>query len=284
MDPLPNRLSRRAARRPHPTVRAGFHASLLTAVALLLTAHVPATQAADKAPVEAQGITGAFLDATLSVAVPGIIGKHHFKEGDSVDAGQVIVELDKRMEELEVARRQAVLDNAAEVLRRTEELVNRTRSVAREELDKHRAEQRIAQTELELAREQLRRRQIIAPFAGIVADLFNLDVGEGLQAQAPIVRLVDTRRCWITINLDAVVAQSLKLGQRASLRLETEIGTRNVEAEIRFISPVADPASGLVRVKALFDNTEAKIPAGIPALVRLPPAATSAATLPATAR
>lgn len=282
MDPLPNPLSDRAARSLRPVRNALFQA--LPLVAFLLAALAGPSRAADKAPVEAQGITGAFLDATLSVAVPGIIGKHHFKEGDAVDAGQVIVELDKRMEELEVARREAVLENAKEVLHRTEELVTRTRSVAREELDKHRAEHRIAQTELELAKEQLRRRHIVAPFAGIVADLFNLDVGEGLQAQAPIVRLVDTRRCWITINLDAVVAQSLKLGQRASLRLETEIGTRNVDAEIRFISPVADPASGLVRVKALFDNTEAKIPAGIPALVRLPAAASAPTPIPAAGR
>ncbi len=231
---------------------------------------VPTSAAESPAALETEGITAAYFDATLSSPVAGIIGKHFFKEGDAVEAGQVIVELDKRMEELELARREAILENAAEVLQRTEELVKRTRSVAREELDKHRAEHRIAQAERDLAQEQLRRRQITAPFSGVVADLFNLDPGEGCQAQSPIVRLVDTRRCWITVNLEAHVAQSLKTGQRATLRLETEVGIRSVDAEIRFVSPVADPASGLVRVKALFDNSEAHIPAGIPAMVHLP--------------
>ncbi len=220
--------------------------------------------------VESQGITEAYFDATLSAPVAGILGKHFFKEGDSVEAGQVIVELDKRMEELEVARRQTVLENSAEVLRRTEELAARTRSVAQEELDKHRAENRIAQAELDLAREQLRRRQIVAPFPGVIADLFGLDPGEGCQPQTPIARLVDTRRCWLVLNLEARRAQGLQIGQRVSLRLESEIGPRNVEAEIRFVSPVADPASGLVRVKAVFDNAEAGIPAGITATVRVP--------------
>lgn len=272
---------------PAPIVSPLPPRSLALALALALFAvtagFTPGTRAADKAALDTEGITGAFLDATLSSPVAGIIGKHFFKEGDAVEQGQVIVELDKRMEELELARREAILENANEVLQRTEELVKRTRSVAREELDKHRSEQRIAQAERDLAQEQLRRRQIIAPFAGVVADLFNLDPGEGCQSQTPIVRLVDTRRCWITINLDAQVAQALKPGQRASLRLETELGSRSVDAEIRFVSPVADPASGLVRVKALFDNTESKIPAGIPAMVHLPAGSAAAGAAPAAA-
>ncbi|MGE3309792.1 MAG: efflux RND transporter periplasmic adaptor subunit [Limisphaerales bacterium] len=236
-----------------------------------VTARSPARPAPGApAEFETQGLTEAYFDATLSAPVAGILGKHFFKEGDSVEAGQVIVELDKRMEELEVARRQTVLENSAEVLRRTEELAARTRSVAQEELDKHRAEHRIAQAELDLAREQLRRRQITAPFPGVIADLFGLDPGEGCQPQTPIARLVDTRRCWLVLNLEAGRAHGLRVGQRLALRLESEIGPRNVEAEIRFVSPVADPASGLVRVKAVFDNAEAAIPAGITATVRLP--------------
>jgi len=241
-------------------------------LAVVMASWFPA-DAADSAAgrdFETQGITEAFLDATLSSPVAGIIGKHFFKEGDTVEAGQVIVELDKNMEELEVARRQTVLDNSTEVLRRTEELAARTRSVAKEELDKHRAENRIAQAELDLAKEQLRRRQIIAPFQGVIADLFSLDSGEGCQPQTPIARLVDTRRCWLVVNLEAKRAQSLVVGQRLSLRLESEVGSRTVDAEVRFISPVADPASGLVKVKALFDNATARIPAGITASVRLP--------------
>lgn len=261
---------------PLPLLLAGLLALVASATetqaaAAVVTARSPARSAASaSAEFETQGLTEAFLDATLSAPVAGILGKHFFKEGDSVEAGQVIVELDKRMEELEVARRQTVLDNSAEVLRRTEELASRTRSVAKEELDKHRAENRIAQAELDLAREQLRRRQVTAPFPGVIADLFNLDSGEGCQPQTPIARLVDTRQCWLVLNLEARRAQALEVGQRLTLRLESEVGSRTVDAEVRFVSPVADPASGLVRVKALFDNAEARIPAGITATVRLP--------------
>src|SRR6476620_5261056 len=56
------------------------------------------------------GITEAINDVTLSAPSAGIISKRPFKEGDSVKAGETIVELDKRLEELEVGRRKYVLD------------------------------------------------------------------------------------------------------------------------------------------------------------------------------
>ena len=62
-----------------------------------------------------QGITEPYLDATLSAPVAGILGKQFFKEGDRVEAGKVIVELDKRIEELEVSRREVQVEYAQDV-------------------------------------------------------------------------------------------------------------------------------------------------------------------------
>ena len=216
------------------------------------------------------GVTEPFQDATLTAPVAGLIGRHMFVEGDRVEAGKVILELDKRLEELEVARREAVLENAATILQRTEQLAATSKAVAAEEVDKHRAEKRIAQAELDVAREQLRRRQVVAPFSGVVADLFGLDDGEGCQPQTPLVRLVDTRRCWVVANIDARVALSIHSSDRVQVQVETSAGSRVIPAEVKFVSPVADPASGLVKVKAVFDNSETGIAAGAAAVLRVP--------------
>lgn len=219
---------------------------------------------------EVPGITEPSSDATLTTPVAGVISKILFREGDSVAMGAVVVQLDNRLEELEVQRRTIALENATAVLRRTEQLAATSKAVAAEELDKQRAEQRIAQAELEFAREQLRRRQITAPFAGIIADLFGLDPGEGCQPQTPMVRLVDTRRCLFVADVDGRVAQKLKVGQKFSLSLETASGTQSVEAELQFVSPVAHPGSGLVKVKAVFDNGQTRVAAGATAIARMP--------------
>ena len=47
------------------------------------------------------GITEPIADVTLSASVPGIVSAWKFKEGDSVRQGDTIIELDKKLEELE---------------------------------------------------------------------------------------------------------------------------------------------------------------------------------------
>src|ERR1043166_1060259 len=73
--------------------------------AIFLSLAVPAFAAE---PVAINGITEPFLDVTLSVSVAGIISSEFFKEGEPVKQGDVILELDKKMEEVEVQRRTAV--------------------------------------------------------------------------------------------------------------------------------------------------------------------------------
>lgn len=212
--------------------------------------------------LDVAGITEPTGDATLTTPVAGIVAKIQFREGDSVPEGAVVVQLDSRLEELEVQRRTIAVENASAVLRRTEQLAATSKAVSAEELDKQRAEQRIAQAELDFAREQLRRRQITAPFAGTVADLFGIDPGEGCQPQTPLVRLVDTRRCWFVADVEGRVAQRLKVGQKIPLTFETATGPKTVESDLRFISPVAHPGSGLVKIKAVFDNSATGLAAG----------------------
>lgn len=232
---------------------------------------LPGTMAPEGArAADLPGVTQAILDATLTTPVSGIVARQRFKEGESVAEGDVIVELDHRLEELEVARRKTALENVTAVLKRTEELAARTKSVALEEVEKQRAEARIAQVELDYAIEQRRRRDVRAPFAGIVASFFGLDPGEGCQPQTPVVRLVDTRRCLFVGNVEARAAQQLRPGQELELRLDARGGVRTIPAEVTFVSPVADPASGLVELKAVFENAEPRVAAGVAAVLRIP--------------
>jgi len=90
-----------------------------------------------------------------------------------------------------------------------------------------------------------------------------LDVGEACQAQQALVRLVDTRKCYFICNVEAKAGYSLKVGQ--AIKLEIEAGDRmeNFSGTVFFVSPVVDPASGLMRVKIVFENPEGKIRPGV---------------------
>ncbi|NOS68318.1 MAG: HlyD family efflux transporter periplasmic adaptor subunit, partial [Verrucomicrobia bacterium] len=123
---------------------------------------------------------------------------------------------------------------------------------------------KVAVAERDIAAEQLRRRIITAPFTGQITDIL-VESGEACQPYQPIVRVVDTSRCYFVSNLDAKFAS--RLHQDASVKLDVETGatTVTVTAKIIFISPVVDPASGLVKIRALFENTGGKIRPGLAA-------------------
>jgi RND family efflux transporter MFP subunit len=226
------------------------------------------TAAAARAEQVAAGITEPVFDAVLSPAVAGLISAWKFKEGDFVKENEVIIELDNKLEALEVQRRKLVMENRRTDWEALETLFRKSSiSVKKEELDKARTDHRIAEVEHQMAVEQLRRRSIIAPCSGYVAAITR-DVGEACEAYEPLVRVVDTRQCYFVSNVEARSTGGLKLGQEVGLEIETSSKPVSISGQITFLSPVIDPASGLRRVKVLFDNADEKINPGVAGKMR----------------
>jgi RND family efflux transporter MFP subunit len=207
------------------------------------------------------GITEPFMDVELGASVAGIIHSELFKEGDSVKKGDVIIELDKRLEELEVERRKAVMDQNKMTFESTRTLSQNTKSVSKEELAKKEAEYNVSVAEYGIAVEQLAHRQIVAPFPGAITDI-QLHPGAACAPYQSIVRLVDTTRCYFDGQIEGKSASNLRLDQPVKIEVE---GGAIVTGKISFISPVVDPASGLAKIKALFENADGKIRPGLAA-------------------
>ena len=73
---------------------------------------------------------------------------------------------------------------------------------------------------------------------------------------------MDTSRCYFVGHIDGTAAGNLQLNQPVTIQLD---GGQAVSGKICFISPVVDAASGLVRIKAIFDNRDGKIRPGLAA-------------------
>ena len=237
----------------------------------------------------APGITEPIKDATLSASVSGRIAKINFKEGESIKKDDVIIELHKIMEELEVARRKLIWESKIEInsaearqamaksdFESTRRLFESTQSVSKEELDTKELEYKLAGAELEalrlaeqrekieyeMALEQLLRRQIVSPIDGIITH-FHLQEGEFCDTNQPLVDVVDTTKCYFISHIEARSAPQFTARQKVLLHIEASPSTVIVEGEISFISPVVDPASGLQEIKAIFDNSDRKINPGV---------------------
>lgn len=211
--------------------------------------------------IEVSGITEPFMDVTLGLADPGIIHTQFFKEGDAVKKGDVILELDKKLQTIEVTRRKAVMDQDKMILNSTRQLSDTTKSVSKEALGKAQAEYDVAAADYATAVQQLANRQLIAPFSGSITTIL-LKPGAAVAPYQPLVRLVDTSRCYFIGHVDGKLAADLKLNE--SVKIEVD-GGETVSGKICFISPVVDAASGLAKIKAIFDNTGGKIRPGLAA-------------------
>ncbi len=218
-----------------------------------------------------QGITEPVRDAILNSPVDGIIARQFFDEGSFAREGEVLLELDKSLQELEAARRQIVRDNRKKEYDRLSALYQETKSVSEEDLDKKRLEYQEAQAEFELAAELVRKRQIVAPFSGFVVDWFNRDPGEGCkQNETALVRLVDTRQARFICNLEADRGSLVRLKQKVRLELGEPANRQLVDGEVIFVSPIVDAASGLLTVKILFQNPDGTVRPGVSGFLLLP--------------
>ncbi len=208
------------------------------------------------------GLTEPVFDVVLSLPVPGIVSSLAVREGDFVKTNEVILELDNRLEELEVDRRKFVLDNRKADWESTRTVFEKSNSVSRDELLKKEADYKIAVAEYETAVEQLKRRRLISPGAGVVAEL-KPHTGESCSAYEPVARIVDTRRCYFVSNVEAQSSVRFKPQQKLALEIDDGDQKVRVEGNIVFISPVVDSSSGLQRIKVLFENPEGKIRPGL---------------------
>ena len=246
-------------------------------------------------PVRIAGITAPVNRATLSSVLPGQIAKIHVVEGTPVQAGQLLIELDKRLEALDVERRKLLSESQSELeataqrvqlLQAEWETANRlfenNKSISREERDRKETDYKLAATEHErlkmvemqealehrMAVEQMNRRDIRAPFDGVVTRLY-LEGGEGCDDRQPLVDVVDARTCEFVCHMPAVHAAGLKKDTQVALEVESGSGPLKREGRVFFISPVVDPASGLREVQVRFDNSDGSVTPGVNAFLLL---------------
>ncbi|MBV5330734.1 MAG: efflux RND transporter periplasmic adaptor subunit [Chlorobium sp.] len=259
----------------------------------------PAGAQPGKSVPNAPGITGvsgfteAKSDIHLGLTEAGRIARIMVQEGDRVKAGAVLLNLDNTLEELEVKHRQLKRDTKAELnfsmqrqslsgekFHSAKRLLEAKTAISRDEFDQAKIDhaQAVAdvarfksQEELEaieygLAAEQLRRRTLSAPVSGIVVHLAKAE-GEIVQANEPLVRLVEATTGRFVGNADFAVGKQLTVRQPVCIRIELPGETVNRPAVVSFLSPVIDTASNLMEVKAEFANTEQPVQLGGAALL-----------------
>ena len=218
------------------------------------------------------GLSQASVDATVSFPVGGVIAKILKKENEPVKEGEVILELENDLETLEVARQKLAVEAARKEFERTRKVLEKGGSVSQEDVEQKEAVWKIAQVEQQQAEAQLRRRSLTAPTEGIIVDLFDFDRGEAVTPNAPVARVLDMAQCRFVAHVRGDSPHGMEKGKAVELVFKTSKAEVTVEGTVEFVSLAIDAASGLQEVRAVFDNKDRQVPAGLLGKMRLKPA------------
>jgi membrane fusion protein (multidrug efflux system) len=208
----------------------------------------------------ADGVLLPFKEVTISSDVPGILAEVNVEEGDTVAADALLARLIDRVEEKEAERFAKVLEQKEFAAQGTQNLYA-DKVVSEGEAIEKRLERDIARLQHQIALEQLQRRKIRSPIAGLVVEK-KKEAGEAVDEQEAVFRIIDISRVYLQVFIDASVALTLKAGQEVPVAFPEYTGLDRA-GTVDFIDPRIDGASGLVRVKVLIDNADRKLIAGM---------------------
>lgn len=209
--------------------------------------------------LHAVGELEAWRQIQLSAETSGRIRAIHFESGQSVKAGQPLLQLNDDLEQAGLRHRLAQLRQAALQLERVRRL-KAEQAATQEQLDQARADHDMAQALVQQDRAQAALKLITAPFSGRIG-ITPLHPGHYLQPGQAIASLVDDSRLRMNLNVPEQVLPELTVGQALQLQVDAWPDA-TFEARITAIDPLIG-ASRTVRLQAVLPNEQGDLQAGM---------------------
>lgn len=115
--------------------------------------------------------------------------------------------------------------------------------------------------QLLLAETKLKRRQLVAPFSGMLVEQHH-HLGEWIEPGEPVFRIVRLDQLVVEGYADAARVHHSLRGARVLVRDLNDPASSTFEGELMFVSPEIDPVNQQVQVRAIVDNASGQLRAG----------------------
>lgn len=220
------------------------------------------------------GVIEAWQTMNITPEVGGRIAKITVQEGDKVQKGQLLAELDTRAARLQLEQAEAAVavvqanyNDAKKNMERMERLIKEN-AVSEQQYEKIRlgyesaeAQLNQAKAALNLARYNLDVSIMKAPFDGVVASR-NAEVGDvinpmmgGFSPNSGVLTLMDFSRVKIKVDVTQQDVVLIKRGQPASLTVSAFPG-HAFPGRVSVVNLTADPLNKKFRVEIAADNPD----------------------------
>ena len=229
------------------------------AKATLITVTKVSNQALETTQV-AIGTLEGLISPTVGAEVAGQVLKFHVVTGQQVKAGQLIATLDasdfgmqRKEQQAEIARIQALIDNQAKTVERSQVLVNKN-FISKNAVDNDISQQKVLQQQLEAAKARMgsinhdsNKTRVVSPVSGVVEKRL-VSQGEFVRIGDPIVQVVSKQKLRAHLPFPEQIAAQFKAGLK--VRLTTPTSDKAVETMIHELKPMVTEGSRSIDIIA----------------------------------
>ena len=210
--------------------------------------------------LNAIGTMAAVRGVTVSADLPGIVDEILFESGQTVREGQVLVVLDTRQEQAQMAAVEAQRVLARLNFNRMQELLDQ-RVVSKAEYDSATAESRQAEARVGEIRAALERKTIRAPFSGILG-IRQINKGQYLAGGDPVVPLQSVDPIYVNFGVPQQALSQVHVGR--DIRVTTEnLTNAEFHGRITAIDSVIDQTTRNIQVQATLANHDGRLRPGM---------------------
>lgn len=219
------------------------------------------------ATLSAIGTVAPVQGVTVSADLPGIVARIAFESGESVKAGDVLVELDTQQEQSQLAAAEADRDLARLNFERMKTLVAKG-AIARASYDQAAAEKKRTAAGVEEIRATIARKTIRAPFSGVLG-IRQVNLGQYLSGGSPVVPLQSLNPIYVNFDVPQQDARHVRPGRTMRVTSEDLAGA-GYSGRITAINSVVDEDTRNVRIQATLSNPRGRLRPGMFVEVKVP--------------
>ena len=182
-------------------------------------------------------------EADIVSRVSGLVKSIAVEEGDEVEAGAVLLEIENDEYRHRVTLSSARTKNLKSKIDRLKALTDDLVSV--QERETAESEYNTAVAEMELAKLNLSYTKVRAPFRGLIVTRM-VDPGQKVGNDTPVFHLSDFRSLLAKVYVPSKEFRNLKTEQDVNLVLDSS--KEVMKGRIKLISPIIDPATGTIKI------------------------------------
>jgi membrane fusion protein (multidrug efflux system) len=182
--------------------------------------------------------------AQILARTTGVVRRLLREEGDLVQAGEVLIELEDDGAALRVRQAEVQLDKA-EALHARAKSMREMGMLSDQEFESQDNDLHLREAELDLARLDLSYTRVVSPFAGRVVRR-HVDLGANVTPGTALADVMDVTPLLALVHVPANRMGFVKPGQSVKIRLDST-GT-DLDGVVRLVSPIVDPGTGTVKV------------------------------------